>query len=71
MKKVSKVLIPGILAVFLFWMGCESTTSSDIDELESILCEIVIADSTILIDGIGDEGAQTAEYDYESGLAKT
>jgi len=70
MKKISKVLIPGILVVFLFWMGCESTTSSDVDELESILREIVIADSTILIDGIGDEGAQTAEYDYESGLAK-
>jgi len=70
MKKISKVLIPGMLVVFIFWMGCESTTSSDVDELEPILREIVEADSTILIDGIGDEGAQTAEYDNESGLSK-
>ena len=69
-KKVSRIFIMGMLAVFLFWMGCESTTSSNVDELLSILREIIIADSTILIDGIGDEGAQTAEYDYESGLSK-
>jgi len=68
-KRIWLFIIP-FLTTGIFLASCDNTTSSDEDELISILKEIVEADSTIMLDGLDDDGAQDMEYSDDPGLAK-
>lgn len=54
MKRTAIFLLCFTVLMFLV-TACDSTTSSN-DDLESVLKEIVAADSTIIINGIDDRG---------------
>ncbi len=68
-KRIWLFMIP-LFITGVFLASCDNTTSSDEDELISILKEIVEADSTIMLDGLDDDGAQDMEYSDDPGLAK-
>ncbi len=55
-KRIWLFMIP-LFITGVFLASCENTTSADEDELISILKEIVEADSTIMLDGLDDDGA--------------
>jgi hypothetical protein len=55
---------------FLLWMGCETSTAPDENELVAILEQIVLQDSTILLDGLDDGSAMEEEYQFDLSFGK-
>ena len=67
MKKIIWIVIAAALLIGL--TGCDATTTSQ-SELRAVLESLVLADSTIAINGLEDGSPRPAEYDVEGGLAK-